>query len=194
MPASATTKEPAPAASGASVRFGGNEKCLMDGSGRLKLSTTYLEALQKLHAEQVVLFYLMPETAVAVYPLPVWEQRSAAILAAASNGPENAVTRSIERQYGALYAEVEVTAQGRITVPPSFREFAGLDLNSQVVVAGAISRLELWCPDRWRNELSALLKHSQEQAAHDRNAALRGNATPCSAATTPGSVSSAPSP
>lgn len=40
--------------------------------------------------------------------------------------------------------EVTVDAQGRITVDRAFREYAGLELDSKVVVAGSIDRVEIW--------------------------------------------------
>jgi MraZ protein len=41
--------------------------------------------------------------------------------------------------------------QGRVLIPPFLREYAGLD--SDVVIIGANSRLELWDPSRWRDAL-----------------------------------------
>ncbi|MGH2417091.1 MAG: division/cell wall cluster transcriptional repressor MraZ, partial [Candidatus Limnocylindria bacterium] len=38
--------------------------------------------------------------------------------------------------------------QGRVLVPSYLREYAGLTLG-EVVVVGALNRLEIWAPARW---------------------------------------------
>jgi DNA-binding transcriptional regulator/RsmH inhibitor MraZ len=42
---------------------------------------------------------------------------------------------------------VEIDRQGRMAIPAHLREFAGLD--SEVLVHGAIDRVELWNPSLW---------------------------------------------
>ncbi|GAA5448576.1 transcriptional regulator MraZ [Deinococcus depolymerans] len=44
--------------------------------------------------------------------------------------------------------------QSRVSVPQTLRAFAGLD--SDVIVAGAPGRLELWNPDRWESAITAV--------------------------------------
>ena len=44
-------------------------------------------------------------------------------------------------------AEVEIDRQGRMPIPAHLRTFAGLD--AEVLVHGAIDRLELWNPGAW---------------------------------------------
>lgn len=52
--------------------------------------------------------------------------------------------RDVLRTLAANTFEVGVDAQGRINIDPTLREYAGLALNSRVVVAGAIDRVEIW--------------------------------------------------
>ena len=40
--------------------------------------------------------------------------------------------------------EVTVDAQGRITVDRTFRDYALLGIDSRVVVAGSVDRVEIW--------------------------------------------------
>ncbi|MGA8245522.1 MAG: division/cell wall cluster transcriptional repressor MraZ [Nocardioides sp.] len=63
------------------------------------------------------------------------------------------------REYGRFLAmraaEDTPDKQGRITIPPLLKEYAGLD--REVVVIGALSRVEIWDPARiaaWENEHS----------------------------------------
>src|SRR5262245_63845649 len=54
------------------------------------------------------------------------------------------------REYGRFLAmratEDKPDKQGRITIPPLLKEYAGLD--REVVVIGALNRVEIWDPDR----------------------------------------------
>jgi len=61
--------------------------------------------------------------------------------------PQNAM-----RAFSANAAEVKPDSQGRILLPQRLREFAGLDRD--VVVIGAIDRVEIWDSSRW-GEVSA---------------------------------------
>jgi MraZ protein len=63
------------------------------------------------------------------------------------------------REYGRFLAmrasEDKPDKQGRITIPPLLKEYAGLDRD--VVVIGALNRVEIWDPDRiaaWEAEHS----------------------------------------
>ena len=51
------------------------------------------------------------------------------------------------RAFSANAAEVKPDSQGRILLPQRLREFAGLERD--VVVIGAIDRIEIWDSNRW---------------------------------------------
>jgi MraZ protein len=55
--------------------------------------------------------------------------------------------RNRARIWASNSAEVEVDRQGRMPIPAHLREFAGLD--AEVLVHGAIDRVELWNPTAW---------------------------------------------
>jgi MraZ protein len=55
--------------------------------------------------------------------------------------------RNQARIWAANSAEVEIDRQGRMPIPSHLREFAGLD--AEVLVHGAIDRVELWNPTAW---------------------------------------------
>ncbi len=52
--------------------------------------------------------------------------------------------RSHQRALAANTLEVNLDAQGRITLDERMRAYAGLLLNSKVVVAGSFDRVEIW--------------------------------------------------
>jgi MraZ protein len=64
---------------------------------------------------------------------------------------EQAAAGKTERNRARLWAanshDVEIDRQGRMAIPPRLREFASLD--GDVLVHGAIDRVELWNPAVW---------------------------------------------
>jgi MraZ protein len=59
-----------------------------------------------------------------------------------------AVERNAVRSFAAGATEATPDRQGRITIPSHLRDFAGLE--REVVVTGALSRIEIWDAARWR--------------------------------------------
>jgi MraZ protein len=59
-------------------------------------------------------------------------------------------------------ADLEPDRQGRILIPPYLREYAGLD--SEVMVIGANTRLELWDPQRWQDTLLDVESNAEQIA------------------------------
>ena len=74
---------------------------------------------------------------------------------------EGLAPQAAMRAFSANAAEVKPDSQGRILLPQRLREFAGLD--REVVVIGAIDRIEIWNAQRW-GDLSAGADESLVQA------------------------------
>jgi MraZ protein len=55
--------------------------------------------------------------------------------------------------------EMEMDGAGRILLPPMLRKFAGLDKN--VVLAGQVSRVELWNEERWEARIAQALSFGE---------------------------------
>ena len=68
--------------------------------------------------------------------------------------------RDYSRVFFASASDEELDKQGRITIPPSLREYAGLQRDC--VVIGANTRLEIWDADAWTSYLE-----QQEDAFSD---------------------------
>jgi len=56
--------------------------------------------------------------------------------------------RKVARSFFAGAVDVVPDRQGRIAIPQTLREFAGLE--REVVVAGVFSRVEIWDAERWQ--------------------------------------------
>jgi MraZ protein len=73
--------------------------------------------------------------------------------------------RNAVRSFAANAAEATPDRQGRITIPSHLRDYARLD--REVVVTGALTRVEIWDADRWRRIDSA-----NDEALAEPDAAL----------------------
>jgi transcriptional regulator MraZ len=83
---------------------------------------------------------------VCVYPTDEWERVSKAMQELATRGTQE---RQAARSFFAGAAEVSPDRQGRVPVPVHLRDFAGLSLEREVVVAGVLSRIEIWDAQKW---------------------------------------------
>jgi MraZ protein len=87
------------------------------------------------------------DSCVALWTLEQFEKEVSTRLASAENGP---LERNEMRDWSASVHEVELDRQGRMAIPPQLRNYAGLE--QEVLVIGAINRVELWSPERWRHK------------------------------------------
>lgn len=78
---------------------------------------------------------------------------------------ESSEKRQVARLWSAGTQEVEVDRQGRIAIAQNLRDFAHLD--GEVLVQGAINRVELWDPQLWSERVQAaeraLTEEEQEE-------------------------------
>jgi len=59
--------------------------------------------------------------------------------------------RNQARLWASNAAEVEIDRQGRMAIPPHLRELAALE--GEVLITGAIDRIELWSPAVWEQKV-----------------------------------------
>ena len=59
--------------------------------------------------------------------------------------------RNLARVWSAGSEEIEVSASGRMAIPRHLREFAQLE--GEVLVIGAVDRVELWNPEVWNTKV-----------------------------------------
>lgn len=88
-----------------------------------------------------------------IFPLPEWEKREQQLMQAPSLDPQ---VQSLQRLYVGYASEVTLDSQGRILIPPSLRDFAGLE--KQVVLVGQGHKFELWDEQRWTDNRTVWLK------------------------------------
>jgi MraZ protein len=79
-----------------------------------------------------------------------------------ANAQANARVRAMTRVFFSSAFDESVDSQGRLTVPPVLREYAGLD--RELTVVGADTRIEIWSTSAWDEYLA---QHEAEFAELD---------------------------
>jgi len=64
---------------------------------------------------------------------------------------ESSTGRDRARMWAATAADVEIDKQGRMPIPARLREMAHLD--GEVLIQGAIDRIEIWAPPLWAERI-----------------------------------------
>lgn len=95
----------------------------------------------------------------AIYPTATFVDLTQVISAAPSSVKQ---VRDVQRMLAAGASDETPDKQGRITIPQPLRAYAGLD--KDVVVVGAINRVEIWDTARWDEYSTA-----QEQVFAEMN-------------------------
>ena len=97
----------------------------------------------------------------AIFPADEWNELAGKLRALPITNPR---AREFARFMSSGAVDVELDRQGRVLVPSYLREYAGIE--GDVVVVGALNRLEIWAPTRWgpyrsqiENEPEALAEH-----------------------------------
>ncbi len=101
-----------------------------------------------------------------------WDKISRLIMG--SSSMFNSRTRLLQRRIIAPAQECEIDKSGRITIPPTLRQSAGLDSKKEAIILGVHNYMELWDVD----EYDRYLQDSEDdflEAAEDLDRLLRVN-------------------
>ncbi len=140
--------------------FYGQDRCLIDANGRIKLSPRLEMDFRRAGAVDVVL-HCVVEGALAVYPVPVWEQIRAEELKNVAKIADSILARRQLRILGAMTQMETISNQARITVPPTFREFLELEPGKEAMIVGCEIGIEIWNAARWKAEAKLLAEREK---------------------------------
>ena len=124
------------------MRFRGIFEHTLDDRGRVALPARYREDF----AKGAILSWV-PEGCIAVHTADSFSE----IADESALQPATTILgRRSRRAYNAPSFDADLDRQGRVLVPPKFRQMAGL--NGAVVIVGNYNCLEIWNPERWDTE------------------------------------------
>jgi len=121
----------------------------LDDKGRLILPARFREEAARIDGTERLVITKGQERCLSVWPAAAFAQAAERIRRAPTAGPL-ASPRALRDYMRVLYAGANEQAfdkQGRVTLPPALREYAGL--TSQVAVVGADTHFELWDAAVW---------------------------------------------
>ena len=147
------------------LSFCGTDRCQMDANGRVKLSPRVLEDFSRSGGD--VVLHCLPEGAIAVYPEKIYEAMRRMETDAAERAGRSMVFRRELRRFGAWSTPQRISTQGRITIPPEYRDFAGLSTDGNIVVAGVEIGVEIWDRTRWQEEQKNFMEHARKKGEHE---------------------------
>jgi DNA-binding transcriptional regulator/RsmH inhibitor MraZ len=146
------------------LAFCGQDPCSIDANGRIKLSPRFIADFQSRCSGEVVM-HCLPEGAVALYPEEIYLKMREEVTNPASKVAVNLAYRRTMRRFGAMSRSEKISAQGRVTLPAGFREYAELAPGADAIVVGAEIGVEIWNAERWQAEILKVDEHFHEKGA-----------------------------
>jgi len=132
----------------------------LDAKGRLAMPIRYREAIQEQCNGRLVLTYSAFDSgALYLYPEQEWERVRDSVTGLSTFNPGH---RSLQRKLVGSASAVEPDGNGRIQLPQTLRQVAGLE--KRVVLLGMGSRFEIW------NETILNQKRTEEERSLDEAA------------------------
>ena len=128
------------------AKFVGSFVHQLDEKGRLALPASY----RREAADQRFMLIQAYAPALALYPEVAWLEVEERLRDLVARNPE---ARMYALSVLSSVVDVVPDAQGRILIPARLQELA--ELNGQVLLVGAIDRVELWNPGRFEEEVAA---------------------------------------
>lgn len=137
-----------------SMMFLGTHSPRLDEKGRLILPAKYRERLST-----GVVVTRGQERCLYVFPIPEFERVASELQAAPTT---NKTVRDYTRMFLSGAFDEVPDRQGRVTIPPQLRQYAGLDRDCTLIGTGA--RLELWDTAAWETYLADTEQSFADQA------------------------------
>jgi MraZ protein len=127
------------------VRFFGRHEHTLDTKGRVILPSRFRDPFE--HGGYLSQY---KTRCLALWTPAEFDKQLATMEAMQDAGEEEL---NLARYLSAGSIAVDVDRQGRLGIPSFMREFARLDPESDVLVNGAINRIELWSPQLWAEKV-----------------------------------------
>ena len=131
----------------------------MDAKGRIAMPSKYRGGLVEACDGKMVATIHLVSKCLLIYPLPVWEAIERELQELPTLKREVA---RIQRLVLGYASDIEQDGSGRVLLPSSLREHAGLD--KKVVLVGQGKKFELWDETLWDEETDEARAQTKEQS------------------------------
>lgn len=122
--------------------FRGRYHHQIDTKGRLSIPSRFREVLSSAYDERVIITNF--DQCLWAYPVAEWQELEKKVSALPQFTEE---VKAFQRVFISAALESQIDKQGRILIPPSLRDYAGVQ--KDVVIVGMTKRFEIWARDRW---------------------------------------------
>jgi MraZ protein len=129
--------------------FRGSSFHTIDAKGRLIIPKRFREVMENGDCGSLMVSRM--DKCLVAYTLSDWEKIESKILALAEKS-EN--MRRFRRVFIGGAFECNCDKQDRILVPPTLRDYAGLD--KEIVLVGVLDHFEIWSRENWDQENTAM--------------------------------------
>jgi len=124
--------------------FSGKYYYTVDPKGRIIIPAPFREIITSNYSSKLYITNAPFDKCLFIYPMEEWNKLQEQIR---TKPKSDEAIRFFLRRVIASATETEMDRQGRILVPIALREDASI--NSNVVMAGQIERIELWDRNEW---------------------------------------------
>lgn len=126
----------------------GSHAINMDAKGRMAIPTKVRDTLVSVCGGRIVVTANYQDKCLLVYPEDKWQE----LLPQIANLPNSKKdVRRMQRLMLGYATPLEMDGNGRVLLPPTLREYAGLE--KKVMLVGQGKKFELWSEDAWFNWL-----------------------------------------
>ena len=125
--------------------FRGSSFHTLDTKGRMIIPSRFRDVIRAGGGDAVMITRM--DNCLCAYPLNEWSKIEDKILTLAEKGD---AMRRFRRVFVGGAFECACDKQGRVLVPPSLRNYAGLD--KDIILVGVLDHFEIWSKDNWERE------------------------------------------
>jgi len=125
--------------------FRGSSFHTIDPKGRIIIPSRFRDLIRVNGGDGAMVSRM--DNCLVAYPFDEWRKIEARILAQVEKGES---MRRFRRVFIGGAFECPCDAQNRVLIPPSLRQYAGLE--KDIVLVGVLDHFEIWSKDNWDKE------------------------------------------
>ena len=138
--------------------FRGRFEYGVDGKGRLAIPVKFRDILTAQFDERLIITHF--DECLWAYPVATWQELEKKIAQLPQFLEE---VKALQRVFVSAASECPLDKQGRILLPQTLREYAGL--SGDAVLVGMTQRIEIWAKDRWQKVFTESQKKLESSLA-----------------------------
>lgn len=123
--------------------FRGRFEHTIDTKGRVSIPSKFREILSTNYDERLIITNF--DDCLWGYPYAEWQKIEDRVASLPQFKPE---VKALQRVFISAATECPLDKQGRILIPPTLREYAGI--SKDLVFVGMTKRIEIWSTERWQ--------------------------------------------